>query len=461
MGQTIAAIATPNAAGGIGIIRISGESAIAIAEAVFHSANGTLLRDLPGYSCVFGSVVSAEGPVDQAIALLFRAPRSYTGEDVVELQCHGGLFLMQEILRLVLDAGAASAEPGEFTKRAFLNGKLDLSEAESVMSLISAHGEQAANAAYHALQGSLSKEIRSIAQVFIAASAHMAAWADYPDEIYEEELDYSLLLSQFREAEQKLQALMQRFDAGQIISEGIDTAIVGKPNVGKSTLMNRLLGRNRSIVTSIAGTTRDIIEETARIGNVVLRLSDTAGLHDSDDTVEAIGIQMARERLQHSDLVLAVFDGSAALSDADHRLLEELRRQKADGNKKSVGIINKSDLGNVVSEDSIAPYVSAIITLSAADEACYDKMKQLLENLLGTAEFDSSAAMLANERQLNCCKKADDAIREAIFAIEAGLTMDAVNVSVDAAIQPLLELTGEQVSDTVIEEVFATFCVGK
>ncbi|HPZ00143.1 MAG TPA: tRNA uridine-5-carboxymethylaminomethyl(34) synthesis GTPase MnmE [Clostridiales bacterium] len=461
MEKTIAAIATPNAAGGIGIVRISGNDAVSVAERVFRAAGGTKLASLPGYSCLFGTVYNGNEPVDQAVALLFRAPRSYTGEDVVELQCHGGLFLMQEILRLVLAAGATAAGPGEFTKRAFLNGKLDLSEAESVMNLISAHGEQAANAAYHTLEGTLSKEIRSIADGLIAASARMAAWADYPDEIYEEELNYDTLLPEFEEARQRLQTLVSRFDAGQIISEGITTAIVGKPNVGKSTLMNRLLQRNRSIVTSVAGTTRDVIEETARIGNVVLRLSDTAGLHESSDTVEAIGIQMAREKLTHSDLILAVFDGSEALSPSDFSLLEEVRDACNAGRKKAVGIINKADLGNQVSESSIAPFVSAVITLSANDPGCYDKMKQLLENLLGTAEFDSSAAVLANERQLLCCQKAIDALSEAIFALSSGLTMDAVNVSVEGAISPLLELTGEQVSDTVIEEVFATFCVGK
>lgn len=455
MGQTIAAIATPNAAGGIGIVRISGPQAISVGEKVFKPVGKTPLSEKKGYTVTFGNVVSDGEELDQCIAVLFRAPKSYTGEDVVELQCHGGLYLMQEILRLCLAAGAAPAEPGEFTKRAFLNGKLDLSEAESVMNLISAHGSQAANAAYHALTGSLSQEIRSVADVFIAASAHMAAWADYPDEIYEEELDYELLLTQFKEAQAKLKQLVEKFDAGQAITEGVETAIVGRPNVGKSTLMNRLLQRDRSIVTSVAGTTRDVIEETARIGNIVLRLSDTAGMHASDDLVESIGIQMARDKLTHSDLVLAVFDGSDPLNEEDRSIL-----QACEG-KKSVAILNKSDLGSAVSLSEVAPYVSEAIELSAKDEDCYDKLKTLLEGLLGTADFDPSAAMLANERQLHCVQQASTCIDEAISAIEAGLTMDAINVSVDATIAPLLELTGERVSDTVIDEVFSTFCVGK
>ena len=462
--STVAAIATPNAAGGIGIVRISGGDALLVASRVFVPAkDGVSLLDAAGYTMHFGTVVEpAEdgslSPVDQAVCLVFRAPASYTGEDVVELQGHGGMFVMQKILRLVLAAGAEAAGPGEFTKRAFLNGKLDLSEAESVMNMISAHGEQAANAAYHALEGALSKEIRSVTDVFIAAAAHMAAWADYPDEIYEEELDYGVLLEQFRDASRKLDALRAKFDAGQAVTEGIETAIVGRPNVGKSTLMNALLGRDRSIVTSIAGTTRDVVEETARIGNVVLRLADTAGLHESEDVVDSIGIQLAEEKLEYADLVLAVFDGSEPLNDEDKALLEKVRSVP---NRKSIAIVNKSDLGNEVSEEDLSPYVTAVITLSAKDPDCYEQMRVRLEDLLGTADFDPSAAMLANERQLDCVNRALGAIEDAVSGIESGLTMDALSVCVDDVITPLLELTGESVSDTIIEQVFATFCVGK
>ena len=266
------------------------------------------------------------------------------------------------------------------------------------------------------------------------------------------------MLTQFREAYGRLDALKAKFDAGQAITEGVETAIVGRPNVGKSTLMNALLGRDRSIVTSIAGTTRDVVEETARIGNVVLRLADTAGLHESEDVVESIGIQMAEEKLEHADLVLAVFDGSEALSDEDYALLKKV---SASPSRKSIAIINKSDLGTSVSEEDLSPYVTAVITLSAKDPNCYEQMRVLLEDLLGTADFDPSAAMLQNERQLSCVARAMNAIEDAISGITSGLTMDALSVCVDDAIAPLLELTGESVSDTIIEQVFATFCVGK
>lgn len=450
MSSTVAAVATPNAAGAIGIVKISGPEAVAVASRVFHPAGKKKLIDVPGYSVLFGRVAD----IDEAICLVYKAPKSYTGEDVVELQCHGGLFLIQEVLRLVLAAGAEPAGPGEFTKRAFLNGKLDLSEAESVMNLISAQGEQAANAAYHALEGNLSKEIRSAADTLVSASAHMAAWADYPDEDVEE-LDYDVLLKNFKNTYQELDHLVSKFDAGQAVTSGVNTVIVGRPNVGKSTLMNLLLGRNRSIVTDIAGTTRDVIEETVSIGNVVLRLSDTAGLHDSSDPVESIGIQMAERKMKHADLILAVFEGNHPLEEEDYQILQECK------GRPSISIINKSDLGNVVTEDQVSPYTSSTVVISAKDPSCYDTLKQTLENLLGTTDFDPSAAMLANERQLLCVRKSMESLIEAIDAIEMGMTMDAINVCVDASLEPLLELTGEKVSDTVIDEVFSKFCVGK
>lgn len=450
MSSTVAAVATPNAAGAIGIVKISGPDAVPIAAKVFHPVGKRKLEDAPGYSVLFGHVAD----IDDAICLVYRAPKSYTGEDVVELQCHGGLFLIQEVLRLVLEAGAEPAGPGEFTKRGFLNGKMDLSEAESVMNLISAQGKQAADAAYHALEGNLSKEIRYAADTLVAASAHMAAWADYPDEDVEE-LDYDVLLKNFRKTYDELDKLVSRFDAGQAVTAGVNTVIVGRPNVGKSTLMNLLLGKNRSIVTDIAGTTRDVIEENVSIGNVLLHLSDTAGLHESSDPVESIGIQMAEDKLKHADLILAVFEGNRPLNDEDREILQECQ------GRPSIAVINKSDLGNVVTEDQVSPFTSSTVVISAKDSDCYDILKQKLENLLGTADFDPSAAMLANERQLLCVRKSMECLKEAIDAITSGMTMDAVNVCVDASLEPLLELTGEKVSDTVIDEVFSKFCVGK
>ena len=461
MSGTISAISTPNAAGGIGIVKISGPDATKIADEVFRAASKEKLSTLPGYSVKFGHIHDDEKTIDQAIAIVYKAPKSYTGEDVVELQCHGGLYLMQNVLRLTLAHGAEPAEPGEFTKRAFLNGKIDLTEAEAVMNLISAHGKQAADAAFNTLEGSLSKEIKEITETFLKASAHMSVWVDYPDEDLEE-LDLDNLLEELKESKQKLLTLTSRFDAGQAITEGINTVIVGKPNVGKSTLMNLILQRDRSIVTSVAGTTRDVIEETARLGNIVLRLSDTAGIRNSDDPVESIGIEYAKNKLEHSTLILAVLDGSKPLDDEDYQILNSCT------GKLSVAIVNKADLGCVIDVESIKKYVSSVICISAKNKEINNKktdnytlLSDTLEKLLGTADFDTGAAMLSNERQLNCCNKAIACVDEAIFALESGLTMDAVNVSVDAAISPLLELTGEKVSDAVVNQIFSQFCVGK
>ena len=452
--STIAAISTPNAAGGIGIVKISGPDAIGVADRVFAAVGSKKLSELPGYSVRFGHVHDGDDVLDQAVAIVYRAPKSYTGEDVVELQCHGGLFLMQQILRLCLENGANAAEPGEFTKRAFLNGKLDLTEAESVMTLISAHGRQAADAAFGVLSGSLSNEINEIKNIFVSAAAHMSAWVDYPDDEIPE-LDFDSLKVDFLGAKARLLKLIENFDAGQAITEGIPTVIVGKPNVGKSTLMNLLLGRERSIVTEVAGTTRDVVEETSRIGSVVLRLSDTAGIRESDDLVESIGIEYAKTKLSHSSLILAVIDRSQPLDSEDIAILEAAK------GKPSICILNKNDLGKVVTPSDVEPFVSKVISISAKDNLSFEVLRESLEEILGTADFDTSAAMLINERQLNCCKKCVSCIDEAVNAITSGLTMDAVNVSVDAAIEPLLELTGERVSDAVVSEVFSKFCVGK
>lgn len=454
MESTISAISTPNAAGGIGIIRISGEDAISVADKIFSSANKKPLRDAEGYSAHFGKVKDGDKTVDQAIAVVYRAPKSYTGEDIVELQCHGGLFVLQQILRLTLENGARPAEAGEFTKRAFLNGKMDLTEAESVMNIISAKGKEAANAAIQTLEGSLTKEINEIANSLINASATLSAWVDYPDEEIEE-LESDKLLELLSSSKEKLEFLINRFDAGQAITEGVNTVIVGKPNVGKSTLMNLLLQKNRSIVTDIAGTTRDLVEETARVGNVVLHISDTAGIHESEDYVESIGIEFAKNKLSTASLFLAVFDGSKELDDEDLEILELCK------NKCGIAIINKADLTRVVSEDEISKYISNVITLSAKNNNSYLSISSEIEKVLGTEEFDSSAAMLSNERQLNCCNTALSCINEAIDGLNIQITMDAINVSIDAAISPLLELTGKRVSEAVVDEIFSKFCVGK
>lgn len=452
--STIAAISTGMAAGGIGIVRISGENAIKIADSIFSSVSGRKIADISGYSALYGKAVDGEAVLDTAVALLFRAPKSYTGEDVVEISCHGGLYITKRVLRAALSAGAVPAEPGEFTKRAFLNGKMDLTGAESVMNLISAQGEEAEKIALGILEGGLFKEIKKISDKLLYDMALLSAWVDYP---YEEidELSSENLGGDIRNGIESLEKLINNYDTGRIIIEGVDTAIVGRPNVGKSTLMNLLSGTDRSIVTEIAGTTRDIVEDTVTLGGIVLHLSDTAGVRETDDAVESIGVERAVKRLENAQLVLAVFDASRPISDDDRRLIALCK------NKNAIGIINKTDLVENYLTNELKENFRKLVFISAKTGDGKDRLEQAVTELLGTGNFDTSAATLINERQLECCKNALKALNEAEEALNIGLTMDAVTVCLDSAVESLLVLTGEKATDSVVNEIFAHFCVGK
>ncbi len=452
--STIAAISTGMAAGGIGIVRISGENAIKIADSIFSSVSGRKIADISGYCALYGKAVDGEDVLDTAVALLFRAPKSYTGEDVVEISCHGGLYITKRVLRAALSAGAVPAEPGEFTKRAFLNGKMDLTGAESVMNLISAQGEEAEKIALGILEGGLFKKIKKISDKLLYDMALLSAWVDYPYEEIEE-LSSENLGGDIRNNIESLEKLINNYDAGKIIIEGVDTAIVGRPNVGKSTLMNLLSGTDRSIVTEIAGTTRDIVEDTVTLGGIVLHLSDTAGVRETDDAVESIGVERAVKRLENAQLVLAVFDASRPLSDDDRRLISLCK------NKNAIGIINKTDLVENYLTDELEENFRKLVFISAKTGDGKDRLEQAVTELLGTGNFDTNAATLINERQLECCKNALKALNEAEEALKIGLTMDAVTVCLDSAVESLLVLTGEKATDSVVNEIFAHFCVGK
>lgn len=452
--STIAAISTPLGTGGVGVIRISGPDAIRIAEAVFSPAGGQPLSASHGYTAHYGRLHDREGEFDEAVATVFRAPRSYTGEDVVELSCHGGLYLVQRTLRAVLDHGASLAGPGEFTKRAYLNGKLSLAQAESVMDLIGAAGRQSAQAALAGRDGALSHKIDGIAAELVDQAAHLAAWNDYPDEDMES-VTPEPLAAALRSSLRECQALLDGYDTGRILREGVDTAIIGRPNVGKSTLMNLLAGTQKSIVTAIPGTTRDVVEETVLAGEIVLRLADTAGIRDTDDPVEQAGVQLARRRLESAQLVLVVLDRSEPLSEGDLALLASLAGRPA------IAVLNKSDLPPQLEERALAGLVSQTVEISARTGEGAENLIQAIAELLHLSDVDPSAPLLANERQRICLQKAATALEEAVQALEEGVTLDAVSVCLDEAIGPLLELTGRRVSDAVVDAVFAQFCVGK
>lgn len=454
MNDTIAAIATPQAAGGIGIVRISGRQATDVADRVFSAVSRKKLAQSEGYRAHYGHVSDDEETIDEAIALVFRAPKSYTGEDVVELSCHGGLYIIRRVLRAVLKHGARMAEPGEFTRRAFENGKMSLTQAESVMDLIGAQGEQAARAAFSAREGRLAARIDALKTELTGYAAHLAAWADYPEEdlIPVNQDDLCRDLSKSR---QKLMQLIKEGDAGKVIRDGVDTVIVGKPNVGKSTLMNALSGCERSIVTHIAGTTRDIVEEKVILGDIVLRLADTAGIHSTDDPVESIGVERAVSRMDQAGLVLAVFDYSVPLDEDDRALLQKLR------GRPCVAVINKNDMDGQLDIEAIRKAVPSVVMISAKQESGLEALAEAVSQLLGVAELNPADGILSGERQLQCARECLQMVDEALEALQMGMTLDAVNVSLDGAIAALLELTGERTTEVITDVVFHRFCVGK
>ena len=454
MEKTVAAISTGSAPGGIGVIRISGPKAIDIADSVFYAYDGSSLKDLKGYRAKYGNIVIEGKKTDNAVALIFRAPKSYTGEDVAELSVHGGMLLVRKTLKAVLDAGASPAGAGEFTKRAFLNGKIDLTQAESVAELISAEGEQSLKASFNALQGALSAKIGGVLEKLLDASAVMAAWVDYPDEEIPEITDGEL--KQTLEAcGAELKTLLDGYENGQTVTKGVSTAIAGRPNVGKSSLMNMLTKTEKSIVTHIEGTTRDIVEETVVLGGLVLHLRDTAGLRSSDDLVESIGIEKAYKALDTAQLVLAVFDSSQELGEYDRDLIERCKT------KRAIAVINKTDLENALDTAEIEAAFPETVYISAVNGSGYDELAAAAERLLGVADFDSSAPLLANARQRQNCQNAYDCTVEALGALEAGVTFDAVNVMIDSAADELLSLTGKKANAEVVNQIFSKFCVGK
>ena len=452
--KTIAAISTPQAPGGIGIVRISGPQARKIAGKVFTAWHGKTLDEIKGYTALYGRVHDGETDIDEAIALNFISPASFTGEDVVELSCHGGLYIMRRVLKAVFAAGAVPAGPGEFTRRAFLNGKIGLTEAESVMQIISAQGEQAAKAALAGHDGALEKKIIKIRDLLIETAAHLSAWADYPEDdipqVNPETLETTLLT-----AKTEIERLLRQFDAGRSIREGVSTVIAGRPNVGKSTLMNLLSGCERSIVTEYAGTTRDSVEDTVILGDVPLRLSDTAGIHMTDDPVEKIGVDRARGKVRESQLVLAVFDSSRQLNGEDRELISAVQGSSA------IAVINKSDLPTEIDMQYIHKYFQHIVYISALSGEGLQELKEAVAEVLRTAELNPADGILFTERQRDAARQAGDCVREALMAVESGITLDAVTVSIEGAISALLELTGERATEAVVDSVFSHFCVGK
>ncbi len=451
--RTIAAIATPLGEGGIGVIRISGENAISVADKCFKAFSGAPLSALGGYEAAYGRVTDKNGEtVDDAVALVFRAPKSYTGEDTVEISVHGGRIVTRKVLRRVLECGAALAAGGEFTKRAFLNGKLDLTKAESVMGLISARNDAALKISQGARAGRISRDTQNILDNLLEAAASIAAFADYPDEDIPN-LNHENFSKLLADAASKCERLISTYDAGRAVREGISCAIVGKPNVGKSTLMNMLCGSERSIVTDIAGTTRDIVENTVTVGDVTLNLADTAGIRNTTDTVEKFGVDRALQKIENAELLLAVFDSSTPLDDNDRQLLNNIH------GKKCIIILNKTDLEPRLKKEMFDGFETVEISARSGDG--YEQLCRAVGRICETEMLSPDDTVLISERQRDCVCRAAEAVTAARDALDCGITLDAVGVCVDDAVAALLELTGKRVTNEVCDEIFKRFCVGK
>ncbi len=452
MSRTVAAIATASGQGALGVIRISGDKAIEIADKVFYPFSGKKLAELKGYSAAYGCVRDGDTVLDDGVALVFKAPHSFTGEDTVEISLHGGSIILRDTLRLILSCGAFSAEAGEFTKRAFLNGKTDLTRAESIMGLISAESDAQLRLSRAAHLGKTAEKIDGIIEALTKADAAISVFSDYPDEDIEG-LDRESFSKMLQNAKSSLEVMLKEYDAGKILREGVDTAIVGKPNVGKSSLMNMLSGAERSIVTDIAGTTRDIIEETVRVGDIVLRLADTAGIRDTGDTIESIGVDLARKRIDSAQLILAVFDASQPLSCEDEQLLLSLK------SKNVLIIINKTDLDSRLERKAFKGI--NVVEISAKENTGAKELVKKINEICGISGLSPDSAVLINERQRACAERALEAVCEAYCAIKEGQTLDAVGICVDDALSSLFELTGKRVTNEVADEIFKSFCVGK
>ena len=461
IGDTIAAISTARGKGGVALLRISGPDAVSICEKLFLPKSGKKLSEYAPRTAVFGSIYAPDdrgewNEIDSGLATVFRAPASFTGEDTVEICCHGGVLLTQTVLTACLAAGARAAEAGEFTRRAFLNGKMGLSAAEALGDLLEAQTREQLTLAHAGTDGRVERKCREIYDALCAVLSSVYAKIDYPDEdlaeMSREEMETSLA-----ECTARIEKLLDTYRTGHAIAEGIPTVICGKPNVGKSSLYNCIVGRDAAIVTDIEGTTRDVLTETAALGRVTLRLFDTAGLHETDDVVEKIGIDRARKALEDAELILAVFDGSVAPDEEDKALAESL----SSTNATVIAIINKSDLG-IVEEEFYTQHFTHTVTLSAKAGEGIEKLSALVESCFINGELDTkNDTVLTNARQKGAALSALEALERAREGLALGLPVELCCNDCEAAMQAIAELDGRAVSEDIVSHIFSHFCVGK
>lgn len=456
--ETISAVATALGEGAIGIIRISGEKALETGEKLFRAASGRKLAGYKPNTLVYGHVYDTDGSlVDECLTVYMRAPHSYTGEDVVEIQCHGGIESLKKILSLTYTAGARPAEAGEFTKRAFLNGRIDLTQAEAVMDIIRSRSEASLKLAARQQSGQLAEYLRAFRKKLLDIVVQLEAKIDYPEDDIEE-MTYAAAEEGIGGCEQELESLLKHARTGKILREGLHTAIVGRPNVGKSSLLNALLKEDRAIVSEFAGTTRDVIEEQLLLDGLPLVLADTAGIRDTDNYVEKIGVEKSLESLEKAELAICVVDGSMPLSPEDNVVLD------ACASKPSVVIVNKSDLPLKADIESLRKRFGAerVMQLSAKTLSGIDAFTAWLKNYVyGSEGTLNDGAYIQNTRQENLLRKALNSLKEAHGAAEGALPYDCIVIDLRQAMAFLGEITGDTVQDEVINEIFSRFCIGK
>ncbi len=455
MRDTIAAVATPPISSPIGIIRISGEDTAKILDSIFVPVSNVPISSQPSRKMVLGSLLSRDGNViDSCLGVFMKGPNTYTGEDMAEIQCHGSQAIINETLKHLFKKGARHAEAGEFTKRAFLSGKLDLSGAEAVSDLISANTLEIAQNAAGQLSGRVGSVISEIKDKLLYMVAHFHALVDYPDE----EIDpfiYDTAKELLNKSAKELYSLAESYEKGKLLKEGIDCVILGKPNVGKSSILNALSGTDKAIVTNIAGTTRDIVEDYIKAGPIVLKLSDTAGLRDTTDEVEKIGVERALKCADNAKIVLIVFDGNTDLDDDDLMAIS-----RASG-KKTVAIINKSDLPRKISMEKVSAYFTNVVETSVVENENVTKITDKILEILNLSDVSYDGGIITNARQAAAITRAAERCEEAYYAAQMGMTPDAVTMDAEGAITALGEITGGSVTEDVVNKIFSSFCVGK
>ena len=455
--DTIAAIATAMSNSGIGIVRISGDEALEVADRIFRPKKGSRkVSDMETHTIHYGYVTDGDEVIDEVMLLIMKAPRSYTCEDTIEIDCHGGVLVMKKILETVLKYGARPAEPGEFTKRAFLNGRIDLSQAESVIDVINAQNELALKSSVSQLQGAVLEKIKAIRAVVLHEIAFIESALDDPEHVslegYPEQLHEIM-----SDAHSKVKKLLDSSDNGKMLKEGINTAIVGKPNAGKSSLLNILVGEERAIVTEIAGTTRDILQEQIQIGGIGLNVIDTAGIRDTEDIVEKIGVNKSREYIEKADLIIYVVDSSTELDENDQEIIDAIQ------NKKAIVLLNKSDLNPKTDASILQTQLNKpILSISAKNNTGIHELETLIEEMFFSGKLSfNDEVYITNIRQKNALAEAQNSLKMVLQSIADGMPEDFFTIDMMNAYEALGTIIGESVGEDLVNEIFSKFCMGK